>query len=230
VADDHQPFRLEDQKRVTDGTRFQSLKAGKLGHRRQRIARDERAASDRLPELAGRLLPLHPTVRRVGPQVGDVAMLSERLAGARQVAALLQARVEDVQQRTPDLAHFLRSPRGLDSAAYVTEVRLLRGDVSPGDRQVLVEQFGDGEVRVRLPPGPRELEHLAELDLRLDLGLAGLPELELAAGQRVLPGVYPGTPRPARQLLYVTLRLTRQTAELQISSVHETVTNRPVKA
>jgi hypothetical protein len=30
-----------------------------------------------------------------------------------------------------------------------------------------LEQFGDGEGRVRLPPGPRELDQLAQLDLRL---------------------------------------------------------------
>ena len=50
------------------------------------------------------------------------------------------------------------------------------------------------------------LEQPAELDLRLDLGLAGLAEPELAAGQRVLAGAHPGTPRPARQSLYVTGR------------------------
>src|ERR1700733_2856338 len=33
----------------------------------------------------------------------------------------------------------------------------------------------------------RASEQLAELDLRLDLGPAGLPEPEVAAGQRVLP-------------------------------------------
>jgi len=54
-------------------------------------AKDERAESDSLPETADRLLPLHPLVRRVGPHVGDVAMLGERLASTRQVAALLQA-------------------------------------------------------------------------------------------------------------------------------------------
>ena len=85
----------------------------------------------------------------------------------------------------------------------------IRGHVPPGDRDVLVEQLGDGDVRVGLPSCPREREQLAELDLRLDLGLAGLPEPDLAAGQRVLPGVYLGTPRPARQLLYVTGRTTR---------------------
>src|SRR5207244_3243478 len=51
---------------------------------------------------------------------------------------------------------------------------------------------------------PREREQPAELDLRLYLGSAGLPEADLAAGQRVSPGVYLGTPRSARQLLYVT--------------------------
>jgi hypothetical protein len=39
----------------------------------------------------------------------------------------------------------------------------------------------------------REVEQLADLDLRLDLGLAGFLEPDLAAGQRVLPGVHPGT-------------------------------------
>ena len=73
-------------------------------------------------------------------------------------------------------------------------------------------------------------EQAAELDLCLDLGLAGLPEPELAAGQRILPGVHLGTPRPARQLLCVTGGLTRQTTQLQISPVHEPVTNRLAKA
>jgi hypothetical protein len=189
---------------VAQGDRFQPLEPGELGHRRERITGGELPARNGFPEPAGRLLPLHPPVRRVGPQVGDVAMLGERLAGARQVAALLQARVEVVQQRAADLAHFLRSQRGHDGAAYVTEVRILRGDVPPCDRQILVKQLGDGDAQIRLPPGPRELKQPAELDLRLDLGPAGLPEPDLAAGQRVLPGVYLGAPRSARQLLYVT--------------------------
>jgi hypothetical protein len=215
MAENQQTFRLEDQERVPNGARFQPLEAGKLGHRRQRVAGDERAASDSLPEPVGRLLPVRLTVRRVGPQVGDVAMLSERLASAHQVAAFLQARVEVVQQRAADLAHFLRSQRGLDSAADVTEVGLLRGDVPPCDRQVLVEQLGNGDVRIMLPSGTRELEQLDELDLRHDLGPAGLPEPDLAPGQRVFPCVHPGTPRPARRLLDVTAGLTRQATQLQ---------------
>jgi hypothetical protein len=43
-------------------------------------------------------------------------------------------------------------------------------------------------------------------DRRIDLGLAGLPEPELAARQRVLPGVHLDAPGPTRQLLYVTGR------------------------
>src|SRR5215472_136147 len=57
----------------------------------------------------------------------------------------------------------------------------------PSSSSVPVEQLGDRDVRIRVPPSLRELEQPAQLDLRLDLGLAGLPEPELAAGQRVLP-------------------------------------------
>jgi hypothetical protein len=215
MADDQQSFRRKDQERMADGALFQSLEPGELGRRRELVAWDERAAGDGIPERAGRLLPVHPPVGRVGSQVGDVAVLGERLAGAREVAALPQARVEVIQQRTADLAYFLDPECGLDGAADIAEVGLHRGHVPPGHRNVLVEQSGDGDVRVRLPPCPCEREQLAELDLRLDLGPAGLPEPELAAGQRVLPGVYPGTPRPARQLLYVTGRLTRQATQPQ---------------
>ncbi len=76
---------------------------------------------------------------------------------------------------------------GLDRAADVAQVGFLRGNVPSGDRDVLVEQLGDGDVRVRLPSCPREREQTAGLDLRLCLGPAGLPEPDLAAGQRSLP-------------------------------------------
>ncbi len=127
-----------------------------------------------------------------------MAVLGEQLANAREVAALQQARVEVIQQRAADLADFPGPERGLDGAADVAEVGLRRGHVPPGDRYVLVEQLGDGDFRVGLPSRSRELEKPAELDLRLDPGLAGLAEPELAAGQRVLPGVYLGTLGPAR--------------------------------
>jgi hypothetical protein len=65
------------------------------------------------PQLPVRLLPFRPHCGRVWSQVRDVAMLSERLAGAREVAALLQARVEGTQQRAADPAHFLDPSAGL---------------------------------------------------------------------------------------------------------------------
>jgi hypothetical protein len=76
----------------------------------------------------------------------------------------------------------------------------------------------------------RELEQLAELNLSRDLGPTGSSGTGSRGRPAGLPGVYLAPPRPARQLLYVTRGLTRQTAEQQISSVHELVTNRPVKA
>jgi hypothetical protein len=65
------------------------------------------------PQLPVRLLPFRPRGGRVWSRVRDVAMLSERLAGAREVAALLQARVEVTQQRAADPAHFLDPSAGL---------------------------------------------------------------------------------------------------------------------
>jgi hypothetical protein len=68
-----------------------------------------------------------------------VAVLGERLASARQLAALLETRVEVIQQRAADLAHLLGPERGLDSAADVTEVGFLRGNFPPSDGDVCVE-------------------------------------------------------------------------------------------
>jgi hypothetical protein len=73
-------------------------------------------------ELAGHLLLSRARAGRAGSQVGDAAMLGERLAGVRQLAALLEARVEVIQQRAADLAHLLDPERGLDDAADVAEV------------------------------------------------------------------------------------------------------------
>lgn len=96
-------YRAEHQERVTDGALLQPLEPGELGHRRELVAGGERATGDCLPEPAGRLFPFHLSVRLVRPQVGNVAVLSERLAGAREVAPLLQACVEVVQQRARTL-------------------------------------------------------------------------------------------------------------------------------
>ena len=92
--------------------------------------------------------PVRPRAGPVGSQVGDVSVLGERLASAPQLAALLEARVEVVQQRAADRAHLLGPERRLDGAADVTEVGFLRGNLPPGDGDVCVEQFGDGDARV----------------------------------------------------------------------------------
>ena len=72
--------------------------------------------------------------------------------------------------------HCERHERGLDGTADVTEVSFLGGNVPPGDGDICVEQLGDGDARIGVPSHPRKLEQPAELNLRLDLGLAGLPE------------------------------------------------------
>ena len=66
-----------------------------------------------------------------------------------------------------------------------------------------------------------EREQLAELDLRLYFGLAGLPELELEQASGALPGIHLGTPRPARQSLYVTGRINAAGCRAADSPVHE---------
>jgi hypothetical protein len=102
--------------------------------------------------------------------------------------------------------------------ADLTRLALTAGLIQP-------EEYGTVRIAAL-----RELEQFAELNLRLDLGPTGLPEPELAAGQRILPGVQPRMPPPARQLLYVTGRTKAAAAKQRIRSVHEPVTNRPVKA
>ncbi len=72
------------------------------------------------------------------------------------------------------------------------------GQIPLGDLRIPVEQLGDGRTGLGLAPGRDLLEQLAELDLRGNLGLAGLPEPDLAACQRVLAGRIPDAPGPAR--------------------------------
>ena len=48
------------------------------------------------------------------------------------------------------------------------------------------------------------LEQSAELDVCLLLGLGGGLEADLPLGDRIDPGVHPGAPRSARQLLNAT--------------------------
>ena len=57
------------------------------------------------------LFPFESAIGRVRPQIRDVAVLGERLTGAREVAASHQPGVKRVQQRAADLAD-LRGPEG----------------------------------------------------------------------------------------------------------------------
>jgi hypothetical protein len=109
-----------------------------------------------------------------------------------------------VQQWAADLAD-LRGPEGgFDGPADIPEVAHPGGYVPPGCRHVLVEQLGDGDVRVGLPPGLGHREQLAELDLRRPFGLTCPPQPDLTARQRVDPGVYLHAPGSAGESLYVS--------------------------
>jgi hypothetical protein len=55
------------------------------------------------------------------------------------------------------------------------------GEIPLGHLHILVEQLGDCHAGLRLAPGHNLLEQPAELALRGDLDLAGLPELDLMA-------------------------------------------------
>jgi hypothetical protein len=148
LADDHCGRPLTDlndavlgqrDKRVPDSSRFQPLDPGEVGHRRQGVAWGQLPGADRCPHTIRGLLPFEPGVGRVGPQVWYVAMLGERLAGARQVPASHQAGVEPVQQRAADLAH-LHGPEGwFDGPPDVPEVAFPGGQLPPGDLHVLLQ-------------------------------------------------------------------------------------------
>ena len=58
----------------------------------------QRRASRPGPHPIGGLLPFEPPVRRVRPQVRDVAVLGEGLAGAGEVRALISSENETVRE------------------------------------------------------------------------------------------------------------------------------------
>jgi hypothetical protein len=74
---------------------------------------------------------------------------------------------------------------------------------------------GRRDARVGLPPGLGLREQPPQLDLRVTLGLARLPEPDLPSGQRVLPALHLCAPRPARQLLNVTRRVVLHSGTMQ---------------
>jgi hypothetical protein len=123
-------------------------------------------------------------VDRVGPEVQYVAMLGERLAGARQVAASHQAGVERVQQGTPDLAH-LHGPEGrFDGPPDVPEAASSAGQLLPGDLLILLQQLRHGRIGFGPAAVAGPTENLAELDLRLLLRPGGGLEVDRPPDQR----------------------------------------------
>jgi hypothetical protein len=107
----------------------------------------------------------------------------------------------------PDLAHLQVAERRLDNPSDVSLIRLPRRQVPVGYLGVLVHELGHGRVCLRLASRGRLLEQLAELDQRRPFGLAGLPQADLAARQRIGPSVDLHPSRTAGELLYVTGQL-----------------------
>jgi hypothetical protein len=208
VADVHQPFVGERHERVPYGAGFQSLELVQFGNRWESVTGYELARSDRCPQLVSGLLPRGSRIGRVGPEVRDVAVLGELLAGGREVAAPHQPDAQRVQQRAADLAGLHGPEVGFDGPANISEVAHPGGHVPSSCRHVLVEQLRHGDARVGLASRCGLLKQLAELDLRRPSGLTCLPQPDLPAGERVGPGVDLGTPGSARQLLYVSPRCT----------------------
>src|SRR6516162_9310687 len=95
--------------------------------------------------------------------------------------------------------------RWLDHPPDVDLIRLARGQIPISDLEVPVNQLRHGSVRLGLAARCGLLEQLAELDLRGPFGLAGLPQPDLTARQRVGAGVDAYAERPAGQLLNVAI-------------------------
>jgi hypothetical protein len=102
-------------------------------------------------------------------------VLGERLAGAGEVAASVQPRVEHVQHWAADLARLHRSEGGQDGPPDVA-LGLPGGAVELGHRQLLPQQLGDRHTGVRLPPLGDLLEQFAQEDLCVFFGPDRLAE------------------------------------------------------
>src|SRR6185437_4451040 len=136
------------------------------------------------------------TASRIDGEDRHVPVLDEPLACAPRIAAAAQLRVEQVEQRPAYLADLEVPERWLDHPPDVDLVRLARGQIPVSDLEVPVHQLRHGGVRLGLTPRSGLLEQLAELDLRSPFGLAGLPQPDLTARQRVGPGVDTYAERP----------------------------------
>ena len=96
-------------------------------------------------------------IARVDRQHRDVAVLDERPAGAGQVAAALELRVQLVEDRAAHLPHLHRPEGGLDGAADEPLVGLPRGHVPLRDRRVLVHQLRHGGAGLGVRPSEASL-------------------------------------------------------------------------
>ena len=198
VLDDDQVVRGELLEGVPDDAAADALEGAYLGDRRQLVARGQAGRGENLRDLQlGRA-----AISWVDHQGRDVAVLGEGPPGTGQVATALQPRVQLIQDRAANLPHLQVPEGGLDSAADESLVGLPGGHVPRRDGRVLVQEPGHRRVGLRRPAFGCFLEQPAQLDVGLPLGLGGGLEADPPLGDRIDPGIHPGTPRPARQLLY----------------------------
>lgn len=194
---DDQALFGEHRQSVPNDARADALEDTHLGDRRQFVTRGQAAGSDCLRENSGDLLPGRAAITWIAHQGRDVAVLGERPSDAGQGAAALQPRVELVEDGAANLPHLQVPEGGLDRAADEPLVGLPFGYVPGCDGRVLVQEPGHGRIRLWRAAFRCFLEQPAELDAGLPLGLGGGFEADLPLGDRIDPGLHPGTPRPA---------------------------------
>jgi hypothetical protein len=114
VPHDDQAICAEGLESVPDDAGADALQGAQLGDRGQLVAEGEAAGPDRLREHLGDLLRGRAAVPRLDHQGRDVAVLGERPAGAGQVAAARQPRVQLVEDGTADLPYLQVPQSGLD--------------------------------------------------------------------------------------------------------------------
>jgi hypothetical protein len=141
---------------------------------------------------------LAPALASFNHQGRDIAVLDERPARAGQVATALQPGVQLVEDGPADLPHLDMPQSGLDGAADEALVGLPRGHVPRGDQRVLIQELRDGRIGLWRTAFRCFLEQSAELDVGLLLGPGRGLEANLPLGDRIDPGLHPGTQRSAR--------------------------------
>ena len=198
LPEDDKPFVGQDSQGVLQCRDPHALKRAHLLDRGQRFARREHPGADCVPKRAGHLLPGRPAARSNDTEGRHVPVLNGPLAGAPGIATPSQLRVEQIEEGPADLTDLQMPERRLDNTPDVRLISLPRRQVPVGHRGVLVHELGHGRVGLWLAASLRLLEQPAELDLRRPFGLAGLPQPDLAARQRIGPSVDLHPPGAAR--------------------------------